>query len=175
MRKDKKEKIIFKCISKYLLKKANEGDGAYDLKSIGAIVSTTSSNDIQVEYYLGINSEFPEGYVALLFPRSSISKTRLRLANSVGFIDSGYRGQWRAVFDFKYSLWEKLKYKLLYGKKWANKLVDKALNAGEIYNPDKMERCCQFCLVKLADFDIEMTKKLSSSERGEGGFGSTGK
>lgn len=175
MRKDKKEKIIFKYFSQYIPQKANEGDGAYDLKSTGLTVSITNSDDIQVRYNLGIKSEFPEGYVALVFPRSSISKTRLRLANSVGFIDSGYRGFWGAVFDFKYSLWEKIKYKLLYGKLWAEILVNDSLKRGEIYNPGKLERCCQFCLVKLADFDIEITKDLSSSERGEGGFGSTGK
>lgn len=175
MRKDKKEKIIFKCFSSYVPKKAKEGDGACDLRSVGLSVSITSSNDIQVKYNLGIKTEFQDGYVALVFPRSSISKTRLRLANSVGFIDSGYRGFWEAVFDFKCSLFEKIKYKILYGKKWAEALVNDSLNKGEIYNPNKLERCCQFCLVKLADFDIEITKDLSSSERGEGGFGSTGK
>lgn len=175
MRKDKKEKIIFKYFSSYVPKKAKEGDGAYDLRATDLTVLTTSSGDIQLKYSLGIKSEFPEGYVALVFPRSSIFKTRLRLANSVGFIDSGYRGYWGAVFDFKCSLWEKIKYKILYGEKWAKRLVGDSLSKEEIYHPGKFERCCQFCLVKLTDFDIEMTKDLSSSERGEGGFGSTGK
>lgn len=175
MRKDKIEKTVFKCISSYLPKKASEGSGAYDLRCVDLDVKITNSKDIQVVYNIGIKSEFPEGYVALVFPRSSVSKTRLRLANSVGFIDSDYRGYWGAVFDFKCSFWERIKYKLLYGKKWAEELVDYSLRKEEIYNPNKFERCCQFCLIKLADFNIEITNELSSSQRGEGGFGSTGK
>jgi len=41
----------------------------------------------------GLSMEIPLGYVGLLFPRSSISKTPLMLRNSVGVIDSGYRGE----------------------------------------------------------------------------------
>ena len=45
------------------------------------------------EYGTGLGLEIPEGYVALLFPRSSISNTDHYLRNSVGVIDSGYRGE----------------------------------------------------------------------------------
>lgn len=177
MRKDKGSKIVFKYSSSYLPKKANKGDGAYYLRAVDLSIRETADHKIQVCYDLDIKTEFPEGYVALVFPRSSVSKTRLRLANSVGFIDSGYRGKWQAVFDFKFSLWEKIKHYILYGEKWKDILVEKALKNGEIYDPFKMERCCQFCLVKLEDINLTIVKdnELNSSDRGEGGFGSTGK
>ena len=53
-----------------------------------------------IQYHTGIAVEIPEGHVGLLFPRSSISKTDLRLANGVGVIDSGYRGE--VVFRYKF-------------------------------------------------------------------------
>jgi dUTP pyrophosphatase len=53
-----------------------------------------------VTYDTGLSMEIPEGYVGLLFPRSSISKTILNLSNSVGVIDSGYRGP--IMFKFRY-------------------------------------------------------------------------
>jgi dUTP pyrophosphatase len=46
-----------------------------------------------IEYKTGISVNIPSGYVGLLFPRSSVSKTRLGLANSVGVVDSGYTGE----------------------------------------------------------------------------------
>jgi len=88
-----------------------------------------------------------------LYPRSSVSKTRFRLANSVGIIDSGYRGNIIGVFDVK-------------------RLSDLP------YAINKDDRMCQLCspnlrpiLVLIADINKEPT----STERGAGGFGSTGK
>ena len=49
-------------------------------------------------YYTGVHMAIPSGYVGLIFPRSSISKTGLSLRNSVGVIDSGYRGE--VMFKF---------------------------------------------------------------------------
>lgn len=171
----KEEKVIFKCIGSYIPRKEHDDDGACDLRATSMNIIVKNNDDIQIKYNLGIKSEFPKDYVALVFPRSSIYKTRLRLTNSVGVIDSGYRGYWGAVFDFKYNLFEKIMFKFKYGKNWFKKIVEKSLEEGTIYDPYKLERCCQFCLVKTNNFDIKISKKLSSSERGEGGFGSTGK
>lgn len=100
---------------------------------------------------LGFSTEIPVGYKGIIVPRSSISKTNWMLANSMGVIDADYRGEWM--------------------------LVLKCL--GEmIYEPVPYgigERCAQIYFEKIEDFEIEEVDELSDTERGEGGFGSTGK
>ena len=68
---------------------SRQGDAGMDL------VATSKFYDDfdNVCYGTGLAIEIPEGHVGLLFPRSSISKTDLTLRNSVGIIDSGYRGE----------------------------------------------------------------------------------
>lgn len=85
-----------------------------------------------------------------LYPRSSISKTRLRLANSVGIIDSGYRGDIMCM-------------------------VDKLGNT--VFNVDKHSRYFQICSPTLSKIYVELVNNvedLGKTERGDGGFGSTG-
>ena len=83
-----------------------------------------------------------------IYPRSSISKTPLRLANSVGIIDSGYRGELIAVFD-NISDYEHI---ILPGT-----------------------RLVQVCLPSLLPFSVKLVDDdFLTTERGEGGFGSTG-
>lgn len=65
---------------------AKAGDAGLDLT---AISESWNEDDSMVTYDTGLAVEIPEGHVGLLFPRSSVSKTRLNLANSVGVIDSG--------------------------------------------------------------------------------------
>lgn len=83
-----------------------------------------------------------------LYPRSSICNTPLILSNSTGIIDAGYRGEIGVCFD-------------------------------NIYETDftfkKGDRIAQICLPILKPFNIEVVDKLSTSSRGKGGFGSTGK
>ena len=95
-------------------------------------------------------TNLPSGFY--LYPRSSISKTKFRLANNVGIIDSGYRGSLGAMIDIIYSNeQEKIK---------------------------KHQRLFQICSPnKLAPFKVvivENDNDLSSTSRGGGGFGSTG-
>ena len=85
----------------------------------------------------------PIGYY--LYARSSIVKTGLRLANSVGIIDSGYRGNLMAYFDVI-----------------KNDRVD-------VYR-----RLVQICAPDLRPFKVEIVDSLDETERGQGGFGSTG-
>ena len=68
---------------------SKEGDAGVDL------IATTvdKSNNLFWEYGTDLCLEIPNGYVGLIFPRSSISKTSHQLRNSVGVIDSGYRGE----------------------------------------------------------------------------------
>lgn len=90
-----------------------------------------------------------------LYPRSSVSKTPYRLANSVGIIDSGYRGDIIGMFDRH--------------------------NSSSL--PDNYDRLCQICARNLEPFLVEVKlvdsyiveDVINETRRGEGGFGSTGR
>ena len=83
-----------------------------------------------------------------MYPRSSLSKTPLRLANSVGIIDAGYRGELMAALD--------------------NRKTDGGYAVG------KGQRLVQICMPNLEPFQVQLVDSLDETERGEGGFGSTG-
>ncbi len=120
------------------------GDAGMDL-TITSIISDTITD---VTYGFGIALEIPRGYVGLIFPRSSVRKYDLSLTNSVGVIDSGYRGELQATF------------------KKTNGLDSFKYNTGE--------RGAQIIIIPHPNIELIEFKDLSSSERGEGGFGSTG-
>ena len=75
---------------------ATNGDAGLDLTAVSCQIDQSG---LFIEYGTGLAVEIPEGYVGLLFPRSSVSKTTLILANHVGVVDSGYRGEIK--FRFK--------------------------------------------------------------------------
>jgi len=85
-----------------------------------------------------------------MYPRSSVSKSPLRLANSVGVIDAGYRGNVMAMFDCR----------------------------GPFFKVNPLERYAQICAPNLCPVLVEMVDKVedlsAATERGTGGFGSTG-
>ena len=90
-----------------------------------------------------------------LYPRSSIIKTPFRLANSVGIIDSGYRGNIKACFD------------AIIGEKYE---IDK-------YKVEQYSRLVQLCSPTLNPLIVKIVDNLEDlglSARGAGGFGSTG-
>ena len=90
--------------------------------------------------------EAPRPY--FLYPRSSIAKRGLIMANSVGIIDSGYRGELKAAL---------------------HNITDKPV----IIKP--MERLVQICMPNLStDYVVDIVDELSDTKRGSGGFGSTG-
>ena len=74
---------------------AKTGDAGMDMVSTKII----SDNLGAVTYGTDIAIEIPKGFVGLIFPRSSIRKTNLQLSNSVGVVDSGYRGEIQATFN----------------------------------------------------------------------------
>lgn len=122
---------------------AKPGDAGLDLV---AVSETWNEDNSMVTYGTGLAIEIPEGHVGLLFPRSSVSKTTLSLANCVGVIDSGYRGE--VMFKFRY------------------------LEEGMVY--DVGDRVGQIIIMPYPQIEFEEVEELSSSDRGEGGFGSTG-
>ena len=97
---------------------------------------------------LGFSMAIPKGWVGLIFPRSGISmKKGLRLANGVGVIDSDYRGEWKVM---------------LHNDTEVTQIVENG------------ERIAQVVFVKYKDVVFYPVKDLDSTERGDGGFGSTG-
>jgi len=99
------------------------------------------------------NKVYNTGYY--MYPRSSISKTKLRLANATGIIDSGYRGHLMGMFD----------------------LIN--LFGNEEYAVEKYDRLLQICAPGLVPIVVEVVNTIeelgSQTERGAGGFGSTGR
>ena len=97
---------------------------------------------------LGISCEPMDGKAYYLFPRSSISKTPLRMSNSIGLIDGGYRGEIMAscdnIKDFSFKV-------------------------------EKGQRLFQLVAVDSSPISYKVVDELSETTRGKGGFGSTGK
>ena len=97
---------------------------------------------------LGISCEPKDGKAYYLMPRSSISKTPLRMSNSIGLIDGGYRGEIMASCD---------------------NIKD------YIYKVEKGQRLFQLVAFDSSPINYYLKEELSDSTRGSGGFGSTGK
>lgn len=125
---------------------AKPGDAGLDL--------TCTSVDLEelingiITYHTGIAVEIPEGYVGLVFPRSSISKTGGMLANSVGVIDSGYRGE------------------ILVKVRFAQNLYTNSYNVGD--------RVAQMVIIPYPKVKPIEALELGETVRGLGGFGSSG-
>lgn len=122
---------------------AKDGDAGLDLVATSVI----SFDKEQVTYGTGLAMEIPKGHVGLIFPRSSIRKYEQYLSNSVGVIDSGYRGEIQATFNSRY--YADVKYKV-------------------------GDKIAQLLIMPYPSIEFEETNELSSTERGDGGFGSTG-
>jgi len=122
---------------------SKDGDAGMDL-TITKVVSNTT---FDVTYGFGIAMEIPMGYVGLVFPRSSVRNMDLILSNSVGVIDSGYRGEIQATFKKTQSL--SMEYKV-------------------------GERGAQIIIIPYPKIKFTEVNELSSTDRGTGGFGSTG-
>jgi dUTP pyrophosphatase len=144
-------KVRFKKLSEKAVTPsyAKPGDAGLDMT---AIQYTVDPDYNFLEYHTGIAVEIPEGYVGLLFPRSSVSKTDLVLANCVGVVDSGYRGEIR------------FRYKFARKEYFAN-----------VRRFQEGERVGQLVIIPYPAIELEQVEHLSDTERGEGGYGSTGK
>jgi len=141
---------------------AKSGDAGLDITSVddGTMVRSEEGGKVwyYIEYQTGLSLELDAGYVGLLFPRSSISKSALSLANSVGVIDSGFRGQ--ICFRFKID----------------SGVLDEAIDQKSepaIYR--KGDRIGQLIILPYPTIEPEFVEELTTTERGEGGFGSTNK
>lgn len=122
------------------------GDAGLDLVATRIVEESL----YKITYGTGISMEIPHGYVGLVYPRSSVRNKDLILSNSVGVIDSGYRGEIMATFRKTLDNYE-----------------------GNIYEVG--DRICQIIIVPYPLIDFVEVDELSDSDRGDGGFGSTGK
>ena len=102
-------------------------------------------------------------YDILAFPRSSISKYNLVLANCIGLIDADYRGE--VLLRFKYQ-WQPEDYKIR-----TDNLLEGRVNFTKLYN--KGDKVCQLKVTKVENVEFVLVYELDSTNRGEGGFGST--
>lgn len=159
-------KVKFKLLSPLAKAptKAHATDAGFDLVA----TSKSRTPDACITYGTSLAVEIPKGYVGYIFPRSSLSKYDITLTNSVGVIDSGYTGE--ITFKFKPTLWAQQR-----------DAEDPMLTA---YIPDLDydlesyqvgDRIGQLIIMPISDIEFEQVEELSPSERGNGGYGSTGK
>lgn len=116
----------------------------------GLDLTATSKEDLGdglTKYGFGLALEIPKGYAGFLFPRSSSYKRGQQLTNCVGVIDSGYRGEVSAIFN-------------------QYKSSDTTFKVGE--------RIAQLVIMPVPYVNLIPVQKLSKSDRGTGGYGSTG-
>lgn len=124
---------------------AKHGDACFDLTAVNI------HNEYKyIEYGTGLAFEIPEGYVGLIFPRSSVTNKDLMLKNSVGVIDSGYRGEITFRFAADTSKGHTI----------------------QIYTVG--ERIGQMLILPIPTVELKEVEELSTTERGEGGYGSSG-
>lgn len=129
---------------------AHIGDAGMDLTA----TSMSFDDDGCVVYGTGLAMEIPEGYVGLVFPRSSIAKKGVALSNAVGVIDSNFRGEILAKF-------KPTRYFQLPNS-----------NEPQIYKVG--ERIAQLIIMPYPSIELVEANELSDTDRGEGGYGSTG-
>ena len=164
-----KTKIIDQSIVMRKLQYTKDGDAGIDLVATSKLID----NDGNVVYGTNRAFEIPKGHVGLLFPRSSNSKKDLILSNSVGIIDSGYRGEVMMKYkptNFSYTLMTLIN---LFLKKKGGIVVNMYVNYLKSYEIG--ERVGQLVIIPYPEIEFEEVDELSDSERGSGGYGSTGK
>ena len=132
-------------------KYAKKGDAGLDLTAI----SKEYDEYANAVYKTGLAIEIPENYVGLIFPRSSNSKKDLLLCNSVGVLDSGFRGE----VEFRY--------------KWVGhcQIPNIGSELKNLYNIE--DRIGQIMIIPYPQIEFEQVEELSETERGFNGFGST--
>ena len=127
--------------------RAHKGDAGIDLTCTSITQELNECGQLILVYHTGLAVEIPEGYVGLLFQRSSVCKKSISLTNAVGVIDSGYRGE-------------------ILGKFRSTTDVVPA-----IFKPG--ERFAQLVIVPYLDVQIEEIAELSETQRGDNGYGSS--
>lgn len=149
-------KVKFKKLSPEAVmpRYAHDTDAGMDLTA----TRRELDDDGNVVYHTDLAMEIPQGYVGLIFPRSSISRREIALTNSVGVIDAGYRGEITAKFRPAPAFDD--------GSYYRNRVIPPVYNVGD--------RIAQLIILPYPHIEPVEAEELSSSERGTGGYGSTG-
>lgn len=148
--------------------RAHDTDAAFDV-----VATSRTIEDGYIKYGMGFSTEIPTGWMGYFYPRSSIYKYDLVLANSVGVIDAEYRGEWEARFKYlpHYRLGA-----------WTGHTAEDATDITFIEGQMRYdmiyevgERIGQIQFRQLDQYELVLTDELNDTTRGAGGFGSTGK
>ena len=155
---------------------AKKGDAGMDLTAVDKYYDVHGC----VVYRTGLAIEIPEGYVGLIFPRSSICKQDLTLTNAVAVIDSGFRGE--ILMKFKPALMfvsdeeglisdEDDTFMCADGVEipWDDRIPISALDY------EVGDRVAQLIIMPYPHIEFEEVEELTETERGDGGYGSTGR
>ena len=132
----------------FLMPERKRNSAGYDLKLQEDVVLNSKIDNV---IHLGFATEIPEGYCGLLMMRSSAGLKGIKLLNTVGVIDSDYRGEWIAHLDVE--------------------------TGGTVYREQEYkrgDRILQAVFVPVLQTELSLVTELSETERGTGGFGSTG-
>lgn len=147
-------------------KYAKSGDAGLDLVAT-SLVMDEKGNAV---YGTGLAFEIPDGYVGLLFPRSSICNKNQSLTNAVGVIDSGYRGEVSMKFKPSEVYLDNLSTNDVI---WHPKKDNQHEIVGEtMYKVG--DKIGQLIIIPYPKVEFEEVKELSETDRGTGGYGSTG-
>lgn len=154
-------------------KYATNGSAGLDLTAMSRFYDKNGN----VCYGTGIAIEIPEGYVGLLFPRSSITKKDIFVKNSVGVIDSDYRGEiilkCAPCLGFgEYDGNEQFRYGIGLDQDWSDCVTYQDYNHNQHYEIG--DKCCQLVIIPIPKVVIHLVDELSETERGTGGYGHTG-
>ena len=129
--------------------RAHEGDAGLDLTTTSITSEINECGQFILVYHSDIAVEIPDGYVGLLFPRSSIAKKSIQFTNAVGVIDSGYRGEIMAKV-----------------RNTSGDSIPAVYKVGEKF--------AQLVIVPyVSDITISEVSELQESDRGTDGYGSS--
>ena len=166
------KKLVPKAVIPF---KKYDVDAGFDMTAIWK-----KETDQYTEYGTGIALEIPNGYVGLMFPRSSVRNMDFTLKNSVGVIDASYRGEIKfSYLNAVHDLFQKNFYSHFTDEN--NYVVNDeyiTIKKQILRNPQRYDvgdRVGQIVFVKIPDIQMVETKELNETKRGTAGYGSSGK
>ena len=141
--------IKFKRLSENAIApvKAHATDAGFDLTCTRITTEINECGQLVLVYHTDLAFEIPEGYYGAIVPRSSVSKKSLRMCNTPGTVDAGYRGEVTV------------------------KMISTTDVVPAVYREG--ERFAQLLILPVPEVQFEETDTLSETDRGEGGYGST--
>ena len=151
-----------------LPKHTKPGDAGLDLTTRESVTLAPGETKM---VHTGVSVEIPWGYVGLVFPRSGLGSKSLNLSNCVGVIDSGYRGEILAPLHNNHPTHIGVEHV----ETPFESVIESRWNMGGYMAVERGERICQMVVVPFETCDCVEVDELGDSERGESGYGSSGR